>query len=70
MSERSSEIAAVLTEPIQGAAGVFPPPPGYLEEARRLCDQHGALLIFDEVITGFGRTGTGSPPSTTASPRT
>jgi len=57
MSERSSEVAAVLTEPMQGAGGVFPPPPGYLEEMRRLCDHHGALLIFDEVITGFGRTG-------------
>ncbi len=58
MSERSGEIAAVITEPVQGAAGVFPPVDGYLAEARRLCDQHGALLIFDEVITGFGRMGT------------
>ena len=58
MSQRSGEIAAVLTEPVQGAAGVYVPPDGYLEEARRLCDQHGALLIFDEVITGFGRLGT------------
>ena len=58
MSERSDEIAAVLTEPVQGAAGVFLPPDGYLAEARRLCDQHDALLIFDEVITGFGRLGT------------
>jgi putrescine aminotransferase len=58
MSERSDEIAALIMEPIQGAAGVYPPPPGYLEEARRLCDQHGALLIFDEVITAFGRLGT------------
>jgi adenosylmethionine-8-amino-7-oxononanoate aminotransferase len=57
MSEREGEIAAVLTEPIQGAAGVYPPTEGYLAEARRLCDQHGAFLIFDEVITGFGRTG-------------
>jgi putrescine aminotransferase len=57
MSQRGGEIAAVLTEPVQGAAGVYPPPDGYLAEARRLCDQHGALLIFDEVITGFGRTG-------------
>ncbi len=57
MSDRSGEIAAVLTEPMQGAGGVYPPPPGYLEATRRLCDQHGALLIFDEVITGFGRTG-------------
>jgi adenosylmethionine-8-amino-7-oxononanoate aminotransferase len=57
MSERSAEIAAVITEPVQGAAGVFPPEPGYLESLRRLCDQHGAFLIFDEVITGFGRLG-------------
>lgn len=58
MAEHSNRIAAVLTEPVQGAAGVRPPGEGYLAEARRLCDQHGALLIFDEVITGFGRLGT------------
>jgi adenosylmethionine-8-amino-7-oxononanoate aminotransferase len=58
MAERSDEIAAVLVEPVQGAGGVYPPPPGYLEDLRRLCDRHGALLIFDEVITGFGRLGT------------
>jgi len=58
MSERGGEIAAVLTEPVQGAGGVFPPADGYLAEARALCDRHGALLIFDEVITGFGRLGT------------
>lgn len=57
MSERSAEVAAVITEPVQGAAGVFPPEEGYLESLRRLCDQHGAFLIFDEVITGFGRLG-------------
>ncbi len=57
MSERSDEIAAVLTEPVQGAAGVFPPTAGYLAATRELCDRHGALLIFDEVITGFGRLG-------------
>lgn len=51
-------IAAVLTEPVQGASGVHPPVDGYLEGLRRLCDQHGALLILDEVITGFGRLGT------------
>jgi putrescine aminotransferase len=50
-------IAAVLAEPLQGAAGVFPPQPGYLEGLRRLCDEHGALLIFDEVICAFGRLG-------------
>ncbi len=58
MAQRSDELCAVITEPVQGAAGVFPPVDGYLAEARRLCDQHGALLIFDEVITGFGRMGT------------
>ncbi|HEY5664359.1 MAG TPA: aminotransferase class III-fold pyridoxal phosphate-dependent enzyme [Ilumatobacter sp.] len=57
MAERSSEIAAVITEPVQGAGGVWPPEEGYLAALRRLCDQHGAFLIFDEVITGFGRLG-------------
>jgi putrescine---pyruvate transaminase len=58
MSERGAEVAAVLIEPVQGAGGVFPPPDGYLAEARALCDHHGTLLVFDEVITGFGRLGT------------
>jgi putrescine---pyruvate transaminase len=58
MTERGHEVAAVLTEPVQGAGGVYPPTEGYLADVRRLCDQHGALLIFDEVITGFGRLGT------------
>ena len=49
-----------LTEPVQGAGGVLMPPDGYLAGARRLCDQYGALLVFDEVICGFGRTGPGS----------
>jgi len=56
-AEHGDRIAAVLTEPVQGAGGVHPPVDGYLEGLRRLCDQHGALLIFDEVICGFGRTG-------------
>jgi putrescine aminotransferase len=50
-------IAAIITEPVLGAGGVFPPPPGYLQGLRELCDESGALLIFDEVITGFGRLG-------------
>ena len=57
MAERGGEVAAVITEPVQGAGGVFPPADGYLAELRRLCDHHGALLVFDEVITGFGRLG-------------
>src|SRR3954470_19802057 len=51
-------IAAVIVEPVPGSAGVLPPPQGYLQRLRQLCDKHGILLIFDEVITGFGRLGT------------
>lgn len=50
-------IAAVIVEPVTGSGGVYPPPIGYLERLRALCSEHGILLIFDEVITGFGRTG-------------
>ena len=52
-----STIAGVIIEPVAGSAGVLPPPRGYLERIRAICNQHGLLLIFDEVITGFGRTG-------------
>jgi 4-aminobutyrate aminotransferase len=52
-----SEIAAFILEPIQGEAGFVIPPPEFLRRLRRICDEHGILLIFDEVQTGFGRTG-------------
>jgi taurine---2-oxoglutarate transaminase len=55
--EGPSSIAAILLETIPGTAGVLVPPPGYLEGVRRLCDEHGIVLIFDEVMCGFGRTG-------------
>jgi beta-alanine--pyruvate transaminase len=50
-------IAAVIVEPVPGSTAVLPPPAGYLQRLRQLCDKHGILLIFDEVITGFGRLG-------------
>ncbi len=59
LSAHGEEIAAVIVEPlVQGAAGILVQPPGYLRAVRQLCDQHGVLLICDEVATGFGRTGT------------
>lgn len=54
----ASNIAAVIVEPVAGSTGVLVPPKGYLERLRTLCDKHGILLIFDEVITGYGRLGT------------
>jgi beta-alanine--pyruvate transaminase len=53
----ASNIAAVIVEPVAGSTGVLIPPKGYLQKLRQICDKYGILLIFDEVITGFGRTG-------------
>ena len=56
--QHAGNIAAIIAEPVQGAGGVWPSSSEYLAQLRRLCDTHGAYLIFDEVITGFGRLGT------------
>jgi beta-alanine--pyruvate transaminase len=53
----ASNVAAVIVEPVAGSAGWYAPPKGYLKRLREICDKHGILLIFDEVITGFGRLG-------------
>ncbi len=55
----ASNIAAVIVEPVAGSTGVLVPPQGYLQRLRSICDKYGILLIFDEVISGFGRLGTG-----------
>ncbi len=55
--EGAETIAAIIAEPVFGTGGVIPPPDGYFQKLREICDRHGILLILDEVITGFGRTG-------------
>ncbi|GIR37883.1 MAG: hypothetical protein CM15mP49_32680 [Actinomycetota bacterium] len=63
--EHGQNIAGVVTEAVQGAGGVFPLQTVSLRDSVALCDDNGSLLVFDEVITGFGRTGTGSLPTPT-----
>ena len=58
VEQNKGRLAAIIAEPVQGAGGVWPSSAEYLSRLRRLCDDNGALLIFDEVITGFGRLGT------------
>jgi taurine--2-oxoglutarate transaminase len=57
VGEGPDSVAAVIVEPVTGLSGLVPPPDGYLRRLRELCDRHGILLVFDEVITGFCRTG-------------
>jgi putrescine aminotransferase len=57
LREGADTVAAIIAEPVQGAGGVIPPGAGYFPRLREVCDRHGVLLIADEVITGFGRTG-------------
>ena len=56
-----------MMEPVQNSGGAFTPPAGYFQGVREICDRYGILLCADEVITGFGRLGTGSAPSATTS---
>jgi adenosylmethionine-8-amino-7-oxononanoate aminotransferase len=57
LREGAETVGAVIAEPVQGAGGVIVPPDDYFPRLRQICDRHEVLLIADEVITGFGRTG-------------
>jgi adenosylmethionine-8-amino-7-oxononanoate aminotransferase len=57
LREGPESVAAVFLEPVQNAGGCFPPPPGYFQRVRQICDRHGVLLVSDEVICAFGRLG-------------
>jgi hypothetical protein len=57
LREGADTVAAVFLEPVQNAGGCFPPPPGYLDRVRQICDRHGVLMVSDEVICAFGRLG-------------
>ena len=57
LCEGPETVAAVFLEPVQNSGGCFPPPPGYFQRVREICDQYGVLLVSDEVICAFGRLG-------------
>ena len=57
LREGPQSVAAVFLEPVQNSGGCFPPPPGYFQRVREICDEYGVLLVSDEVICAFGRLG-------------
>ena len=65
--EGPETVAAFIAEPIMGTGGAFVPPRGYFEQVQEVLDENDILFVADEVITGFGRTGSGSPPGSTGS---
>ena len=67
MYEGPHTVAAVMLETVTGTNGIIVPPDGYLQSIREVCDRHGILLILDEVMAGWGRTGRGSDATTGAS---